>query len=675
MVAVSYSALAGAGDQFFDNSGNILTGGFIYTYLAGSTTPATTYQSSAGVATNANPIELDSAGRPPAEIWLATSSNYKFVITNATGSQSRTYDNVPGVARAADLADFIALIEGQTGSDYVGFLQAGTGAEPRTVQDKLRELEVSVYDYMTEAEISACQAYSFGTDVTSAVNDAVDYAYRNALRLRFPPGGYLVSQIVLPDNPASDPRAYGFEMVGAGHGEAFVYSNPRGTVIRGSSAVLSTLKFEQTAPNYGSGDLLIHQIRFEGTQNATVPCVELEALYGQSRFWDCDIYQFGQGDGLYIGQMAAAEVANCCILNGYLIGGSPSWAVPGNVAHPGTGVKLTSDLNCGLATFRKCTSRGWDLGWDLGDSSNLITLFSTKLDGCEGSNNKKQVYVRQRQWKTVIDSCYFESSYSTYGVLNEGNYTTISNTDFSTEHLICIDDSSTSNIGTVITGNNLQATSAGPCTLVKLGSSSTYAGPGKTCTGNSFVWSGSGGSVAGVCAIQIDGTQPNVYYAGNAFSPGTAWTGGAGTARIIDNSAGVALWGSGQRALIGFGQVDQGSQIFPALNQVQLSLGVADTTLGDSAISGGILTTGGGSFFKLDLTAATNIDSVAKTQQGLIISIWSVDANPTFKQGANIKLSGSADFTPGASGAIITFISNGTSGGKPILYELARTSF
>lgn len=45
-MGVSLSMYAGAGAQFFDNNGNPLAGGLIYTYAAGTTTPAATYTSS-----------------------------------------------------------------------------------------------------------------------------------------------------------------------------------------------------------------------------------------------------------------------------------------------------------------------------------------------------------------------------------------------------------------------------------------------------------------------------------------------------------------------------------------------------------------------------------------------------------------------------------------------------
>ena len=70
MTTVSLSIFAGVGAQLFDNNGVPLSGGKIYTYAAGTSTPLATYTSSSGVTAHTNPIVLDSSGRVPGgEIW------------------------------------------------------------------------------------------------------------------------------------------------------------------------------------------------------------------------------------------------------------------------------------------------------------------------------------------------------------------------------------------------------------------------------------------------------------------------------------------------------------------------------------------------------------------------------------------------------------------------------
>jgi hypothetical protein len=97
-MAVFLSPVGGAAAQFFDNSGNVLTGGKIYTYLAGTTTPQATYTNNTGVTFHSNPIILDAAGRVPGgEIWLADSVQYKFVLKDANEVLIGTYDNIIGI--------------------------------------------------------------------------------------------------------------------------------------------------------------------------------------------------------------------------------------------------------------------------------------------------------------------------------------------------------------------------------------------------------------------------------------------------------------------------------------------------------------------------------------------------------------------------------------------------
>lgn len=97
-MAVSISLFAGIGAQFFTDDGVPLAGGLIYSYAAGTTTPKTTYTSSAGNIAHPNPIILNSAGRVlGGEIWL-TLGSYKFILATSTNVTIATYDNVFSVA-------------------------------------------------------------------------------------------------------------------------------------------------------------------------------------------------------------------------------------------------------------------------------------------------------------------------------------------------------------------------------------------------------------------------------------------------------------------------------------------------------------------------------------------------------------------------------------------------
>lgn len=164
---VNLSPVGGAASQFFDNNGVILSGGKIYTYAAGTTTPQTTYTSSSGGTAHSNPIILNSAGRVPGgEIWLTAGLSYKFSVYTASNVLIATYDNISGINDTAD-------------ADQIIYNEGSPSAIDRTVQNRLRD-EVSVKD--------------FGTD-GAAIQDAID----ENTEVFFPTGAYTNStNITLP---------------------------------------------------------------------------------------------------------------------------------------------------------------------------------------------------------------------------------------------------------------------------------------------------------------------------------------------------------------------------------------------------------------------------------------------------------------------------------------------
>jgi hypothetical protein len=202
-MAVTLSLFAGAGAQFFDNNGVMLSGGLVYTYGAGTTTPLAAYTSNTGATALSNPIVLDASGRvPTGEIWLTYGQGYKFTVKTSTGTLIGTYDNIPSAALPPLVNDAVSIayeqgasvtagnfIIGQTYlitfigstnfqsigavSNTVGIyftatgVGSGTGTAEfsRTVQAKLRE-SVSVADFGAIGDGIA--------DDTAAIQAAID---------------------------------------------------------------------------------------------------------------------------------------------------------------------------------------------------------------------------------------------------------------------------------------------------------------------------------------------------------------------------------------------------------------------------------------------------------------------------------------------------------------------
>jgi hypothetical protein len=197
-MTVNLSALAGAGAQFLDNNGNILSGGKLYSYAAGTTTPETTYTSASGSTAHTNPIILNSAGRvATGEIWLTEGVAYKFSLYTSANVLIATYDDIPSINDLTALNVFVGNLANTSdpalGDALVGFRQSNSngnlaGSVARTVHQKLQEI-ISVKDFGAVGDGV--------TDDTAAIQAAISYVEsRTGNRggnIFLPSGDYLIT--------------------------------------------------------------------------------------------------------------------------------------------------------------------------------------------------------------------------------------------------------------------------------------------------------------------------------------------------------------------------------------------------------------------------------------------------------------------------------------------------
>lgn len=118
--------------KFFDNNGNPLFNGKLYSYVAGTSTPQATYTDSTMGTQNTNPVILNARGE--ANVWLDTTLSYKLVLQEANGTQIWVVDNIPGNGVFGTIQNIAALrnVTGVGVSNYQaiivdGYTTAGDG--------------------------------------------------------------------------------------------------------------------------------------------------------------------------------------------------------------------------------------------------------------------------------------------------------------------------------------------------------------------------------------------------------------------------------------------------------------------------------------------------------------------------------------------------------------------
>lgn len=173
--------------SYTDDAGVPLSGGLLYTWDAGTTTPRLTWSDSAQTAPHTNPIVLDARG----EATVFWSGAYKVELRTATNVPIWTVDNIT----AGNDAISAAALAASSGATLVGFIQAGTGAVARTAQAKMRDV-VSLLDF----------ANGDGSDETTQIQAAFTAAAGRALYIPKTTSGYRVTSAI---NIASNTEVYG----------------------------------------------------------------------------------------------------------------------------------------------------------------------------------------------------------------------------------------------------------------------------------------------------------------------------------------------------------------------------------------------------------------------------------------------------------------------------------
>lgn len=98
----------------------------LYTYEAGTSTPAVTYSDDAGTP-NANPVVANAAGLFPA-IYLPIGESFKYIFTTAADVTVWTQDGIAAVPSLEDLGEVTGVAGEDLAADEVCYLSDGSGA-------------------------------------------------------------------------------------------------------------------------------------------------------------------------------------------------------------------------------------------------------------------------------------------------------------------------------------------------------------------------------------------------------------------------------------------------------------------------------------------------------------------------------------------------------------------
>ena len=482
-MAVNLSPVGGVAAQFFDNNGVILSGGNLYTYLAGTTTPATTYTSSNGGTAYTNPIVLDSAGRVPSgEIWLTDGINYKFVLKTSADVLISTWDNIPSIN---DFSSFSA----SGGSSLIGYQPAGTGAVATTVQAKLRQT-ISVMDYVTSGTGTSGDPYlGWDTNTPWAANTeyvfpAGTFQYGTTLSLPYA-GIYLhgvglgtvlkftgTGNCVSFDNAGNSPRIEGFLINGNANATNGIYTNNA---------------------NYGI------------CRNITVKNVSVSgfrSIFGV--YWHIEDFYMGNNFGTQT-TFAAAGI--------YL----------GDIGSAGATVTAYTIINANIAN---CVHSGIDIenGWG-----------NTIIGGAVEANGDQGLYLSPNAHDNIINGLYVEGNTTSAIVVNGSGNNFIG--------LWCIDSNNTPIFfGATSSSNHVYGGVYGAITIIAGAIRNEFT---STRLGGTWTDNGTGTAVNNVFSMAIAGYIHPIFvssWTNNATYPYETFTSSGSniTSAINTTGAGVA---------------------------------------------------------------------------------------------------------------------------------------
>lgn len=242
--------------QFFDDNGDPLVGGKLYTYASGTETPLATYTDAGGGTPHTNPIILDSRGE--VSLWLGNSL-YDFVLHDANDAPVYTAEDI-GVGVADDI--YFSIVNGPSGviQDALEGL-----IEERTLSEIAAGVTPTNY-YYPEGNLLRYGADPTGVNIsTTAIQNAINVANQTTGRqVDAPAGTFLTGKINWPGNNIS--------LRGAGCGYSYNTSATPKTIFKATETIVFDLVQTGLAEDRTGNYLVDFEVDGNGIAEKGIEC-------------------------------------------------------------------------------------------------------------------------------------------------------------------------------------------------------------------------------------------------------------------------------------------------------------------------------------------------------------------------------------------------------------------
>jgi len=246
--------------QFTTAAGVPLSGGKVYTYIAGTTTPQATFTDYTGATPNTNPVILNSRGE--ANIWLG-GALYKFKLTDANDVEIWTVDYISAPTSAVSpVLSGNVTIDSDTPGPALKITQTGTGPVLR-VQD-------SADPDATPFIIDNAGNVGIGTAVPAAALDIAVNSASSAVRITQTGAG---SAFRVDDETNPDPSPFIITSagdVGIGNASPSAKLDVTGNAVISGNAVVSGNTTVSGVVAVGAGTAAAPSISFSGDDNTGI---------------------------------------------------------------------------------------------------------------------------------------------------------------------------------------------------------------------------------------------------------------------------------------------------------------------------------------------------------------------------------------------------------------------